>query len=322
MYNQEYLENLIKNNIEENLNIEYKSSPSLNRTDQKKINEISKDVSAFANANGGILIYGIIETEHLPAKIDAINRNQVDREWLEQKIQDSIRPKIDNIIIHPITINDDSNQVVYLIEIPQSTTAHQASDKKYYKRHNFNVIPMHDYEIRDVFNRIKTPKISLSFKVIIRTYKVSGEYNPLGGGKTKNNLIKTDYILKVYAKNIGKVYAQYINCFVKIPGVIFIDKHEFGDRKDDIEFLFENKVRDFMGIEGTPPYHKEKYGPSRFEPILPHRIFRIDSDLPNLHQFYRDYHEKEINWIVYADNSEPLTGKIKIGDINVEHENL
>lgn len=69
-------------------------------------------------------------------------------------------------------------------------------------------------------------------------------------------------------------------------------------------------------------YHKEKYGPSRFEPILPNRTFRIDSDLSNLHHFYRDYYDKEINWVVYADNSEPLTGKIKIGDIDVEHENL
>lgn len=251
MYNQEYLENLIKNKKEESLNLEYKSSPSLNRTDQKKMNEISKDVSAFANANGGILIYGIIENEHLPESMDAIDRNLVDREWLEQKIQDCIRPKIESIIIHPIIIDDDPNKVVYLIDIPQSTTAHQASDKKYYKRHNFNVLAMHDYEIRDVFNRAKAPKISLSFKVVIRTHKINGTFNPPGIG-AKNDMIKTDYILKAYAKNIGKVYAKYINCFVKIPEVIFIDKHEFGDREDDIEFLFENKVRDFMGIEGTP----------------------------------------------------------------------
>jgi hypothetical protein len=31
--------------------------------------------------------------------------------------------------------------------------AHQARDYRYYKRHNFNALPMEDYEVRDVMNR-------------------------------------------------------------------------------------------------------------------------------------------------------------------------
>jgi hypothetical protein len=213
------------------------------------------------------------------------------------------------------------NKVVYLIEIPQSTTAHQASDKKYYKRHNFNVIPMHDYEIRDVFNRVKTPKINLSFKIIRRSYKTNGKFNPLGGATT-NDVVITDYILKAYAENIGKVYAKYINCIVKIPEVIFINKFNQGDKGIDAEFFLDNKVRDFMGIEGVYPNVKEKLGPSRFEPILPNTIFRINSDFPNLHEFHYDHFAKEISWIIYADNSEPIIGKVKLGDIPTERENL
>ncbi|WP_353777863.1 RNA-binding domain-containing protein [Winogradskyella sp. 3972H.M.0a.05] len=321
MYNQQYLEKLISDKKEESLNLEYKSSQSLDRGNQKKMNEISKDVSAFANANGGTLIYGIIEQEHLPERIDPIDRNVVDREWLEQKIQDSIRPKIEGVIIHPIMIDEENSKVVYLIEIPQSTTAHQALDKKYYKRHNFNSIPMHDYEIRDVINRIKTPKIDLLFKILIRSQNMNEGLNIPGVGP-KNDMITTDYILKVYAKNIGKVYANYINCVIKIPEVILLDNFEYGDREKNAEFLLDNKVRDFMGIEGNYPYHKEKYGPFRYEPILPTRTLRIDNDLPFLHHYYRDYYDREINWVVYADNSEPLSGKIKIEDIDIEFERL
>ena len=313
MYNQEYLENLIKNRKEENLNLEYKSSKSLDRNDQKKLNEISKDVSAFANANGGILIYGMSEKEHLPECIDPIERSEVDKEWLEQKIQDTIRPKIENIKIQPIEINEDSSKVVYLIEIPQSTTAHQAYDKKYYRRHNFNVLAMFDHEIRDVFSRIKTPKINLNFKILVRAQNMGDKFMP--GVRTNNPMVTYEYIFQVYAQNIGKVFANYINCVVQIPKAILFDSIDYDDNLEEIEFLFDNKVRDIIGLEGNPPHYVEKYGPSRYEPILPTRTIRIDDNSCRLQQSYKVHRNKDINWVVYADNSEPIYGRIKIENI-------
>lgn len=102
----------------------------MERTD-RKVNEISKDVSAMANSNGGKLIYGLTEEEHLPGKIDPIDREKYSKEWLEQIIQGNIRPKIEGLRIYPIEIDSDAKKVVYIIDIPQSTTAHQASDQKY-----------------------------------------------------------------------------------------------------------------------------------------------------------------------------------------------
>jgi hypothetical protein len=319
MYNQEYLENLIKNGIEESLSLEYKSSPSLNKTDQKKINEIAKDVSAFANADGGILIYGIQEKDHLPLRIDPINRSLVKREWLEQKIQDCIRPKIDKIKIYPITIDSNNDQVVYLLEIPKSTTAHQASDKKYYRRHNFNVLAMYDHEIRDVFNRTKHPKINLKLEVWVFTYKSRGAINPLAVVQPEAKNV-TEFHLKIFAENTGKVLANYINCSVEIPEVVFEEKFRNGDPNFFAKFEFDNKVRDILDVEIQFQNVKEKLGPARFEPILPTRSFRLDSSFPKLHEFYKDYADKEINWTVYADNSEPHSGSTKIGEITVEYK--
>jgi len=77
------VKSFIENKIEENLNLDYKASGSLQRND-KKTNEISKDVSAFANSDGGIIIYGIKEDQinrHLPESIDPINRNEISKEW-------------------------------------------------------------------------------------------------------------------------------------------------------------------------------------------------------------------------------------------------
>lgn len=39
------------------------------------------------------------------------------------------------------------------MNIPKSNTAHQAFDKKYYKRYNFESVAMEDYEIKDIINR-------------------------------------------------------------------------------------------------------------------------------------------------------------------------
>jgi predicted HTH transcriptional regulator len=59
-WDQAELERHIKDGVEENLNLDYKAADALGTSDGKK-KEITKDVSAFANSAGGIIIYGIKE---------------------------------------------------------------------------------------------------------------------------------------------------------------------------------------------------------------------------------------------------------------------
>jgi hypothetical protein len=319
MYNQEYLESLIKNKTEENLNLDYKASDSLKRND-KSTSEISKDVSAFANSDGGIIIYGINEdpkNRHLPHEIDAVDRRLISKEWLEQIIQSKIRPRIEGIQIYPIEINSETNKVVYVIEIPKSTTAHQADDKRYYKRFNFNSEPMHDYEIKDIINRKKTPIIDLEFQITKFVKEIKSETPKFldYSFKAPSNEYRTNYYLKVFARNNGKVYAQYINCYVSIP------MHCLKlDGENSIEYYFaDNKVRDVLGSEffGTRP--QPKYGPSRYEPILPTLRMKLDFNFPKLNDTCLET-EIEISYVVYADNSEPRPGKIKFRDIKIIEE--
>ena len=169
------LEKLINNKIEENLELEYKSADSIGKSIGKK-KEISKDVSAFANSNGGVLIYGIKEFDekdkrHLPQKIDPIDRTTYSKEWLEQVINSNISPRINGIKITSISLNN-TNEVAYVVNIPKSNTAHQASDLRYYKRFNFENVPIYDYEIRDIMNRKKHPIIDLIFKIEKETCEV------------------------------------------------------------------------------------------------------------------------------------------------------
>lgn len=50
----------VDNQVEESLHLDYKAAYSLQKTDGKRA-EVGKDVSAFANSDGGTIIYGMGE---------------------------------------------------------------------------------------------------------------------------------------------------------------------------------------------------------------------------------------------------------------------
>jgi hypothetical protein len=169
MWSQKAIEEYIINEIQENLNLEYKSAKAVSRED-KAVVEISKDISAMANSQGGTIIYGVKEFDekvkrHLPEKIDPVDQTVFTKEWLEQIIVSNIRPKVQGLVIYPIPIEPNPNDIVFVVEIQQSNTAHQAKDLRYYKRFNFQCVPMEDYEIRDIMNRANVPNVSIRFGV-------------------------------------------------------------------------------------------------------------------------------------------------------------
>lgn len=166
-FTEKELVELITNQVEENLHLDYKGAGALEKTDSKKA-EISKDVSAFANSDGGVIIYGISEfgdvaRKHLPEKIDPIERTIISKEWLEHVINSNIQPKIPELLITPIRLTSSPNHIAYVVSIPKSNTSHQAKDKKYYKRYNFESVAMDDYEIKDIMNRQINPELYLLF---------------------------------------------------------------------------------------------------------------------------------------------------------------
>ena len=158
-YSIEDIEQLIENEVEENIHLDYKAAGALEKNEKKR-NEITKDVSAFANSDGGIIIYGISEENHKPTYITPIDGNQYTKEWLENVIL-LIQPRVEGVVIFPIR-NDNLANTLYVVKIPRSTLApHMANDKRYYKRFNFSSVPMEDYEVKDLYNRISTPDLEI-----------------------------------------------------------------------------------------------------------------------------------------------------------------
>jgi hypothetical protein len=314
-YDLAYINSLIEDKIEESLQLEYKGSGSLNSQNPDS-KEISKDVSAMANSAGGIIIYGINEDQtnrkpYLPSQINPINRHNFSKERLEQIINSNIQPKINNLIIHPILTNEN-DEVVYIVDIPQSTTVHQAKDKKYYKRYNFESVAMDDYEIKDIINRSKNPIITIDFLI------------------TQNAPNK----LQIFIENTGKVFAQYVNYFVYFPKEIIrnikspnyqqiqIEDKEYdvvsglNTDRDIVDYEYPDSVKGkpYATFLGTP-----KYGTAYYVPILPgiKRRYEIIGLLNDI-----EMDDRIIKWETYADNAEKISGEVKLSDIPFEIEEI
>jgi hypothetical protein len=147
------IESLILNGIEESLHLEYKEAGALGSSEHQK-KEISKDISAFANSDGGMIIYGVKEEGHLPTEITFIDGEKFSKEWFENIIFGNINPKIPELEIHPIRKVKEGNDLVFLVKIPASNLApHMSRERRFFRRLNFQSVQMEEYEVRNLYNR-------------------------------------------------------------------------------------------------------------------------------------------------------------------------
>lgn len=330
-WTEQDIQDLIKNQIEESLNLDYKAADSLSKSVEGKKREIAKDVSAMANSDGGVIIYGVREysdpdKKHLPEKLDPINRVDFPKEWLEQIINTNIFPRISNIVIEPITIRSSSSDVVYVVTIPKSDTAHQASDKRYYKRFNFESTAMYDYEIRDILNRAQAPIIKIEFQIETETYELGNSfYIPLPSLEEKKPEYNTTTELIVEAYNDGKRLANYVNCFLEIPFNLIKQDEESEYNiieKEGIKYVeeyCENIERDYIGSTKIGMSSIPNWGPGRYVPILPKTKSSLTRNKFSRIKLSNDLNSSDakIFWTAYADNAEPFNGEVLLGSIPV-----
>ena len=66
---------------------------------------------------------------------------------------DEQSPTVDDVVVKQVPLpSKGKDMVAYVVEIAPATSRapHQAYDKRYYKRSNFESTPMEDYEVRDL----------------------------------------------------------------------------------------------------------------------------------------------------------------------------
>jgi hypothetical protein len=148
------------NKTPESLTLDYKEPRALA---PDKCDEICKDVSSFANSEGGTIIYGMHENKRVqppvPTRLEGITDPKITIEWIDQVLGSRISPRLDpmDVIITPVSLSAGGN--AWVIEVRQATARppHQAPDRKYHRRFQTRSEPMYDYEIRDVMRRSESP---------------------------------------------------------------------------------------------------------------------------------------------------------------------
>ena len=244
-YVQADIENLLTIGAEESINLDFKAADSLMNTDGKK-SEIAKDVSSFANSDGGIIIYGITETDHPGDSMSFIDGNTFSKEWLEQIINSRIQRRIPDLIIYPVRFDNDISRTVYVVKIPRSTLApHMTSDKRYYKRFNFQSVQMEEYEVRDLFGRKQ--KTELDIADIL--------FEQRSSGSSARQLRYAEYLLRYQIRNIGNTIEERFKLEIYIP------KHL--TQADEQTNFYNYKIREDGGISvysvpnSSPIYQEE-----------------------------------------------------------------
>ena len=117
------LEQLRSNAVLEGKTIEYKKLLPANSDADRK--EFLADISSFANASGGDLIFGISEENGSPKSIDGVEIENVDEEIrkYENIIRDGIEPRI---IFATRAVNVSGKNNAFIFRISKSWAARTA----------------------------------------------------------------------------------------------------------------------------------------------------------------------------------------------------
>jgi hypothetical protein len=149
MIDQALLHSLIDDKVSESKTVEYKSElPGRADTDKK---EFLYDVSSFANASGGFLLFGIKAKDGIPTSVCGLGQINPDQEILrlEGMIQNGIEPRLPELQTQPVQTQWG---VVIAMRIPRSwRTPHMVvfqGLQRFYGRNSAGKYPLDIGEIK------------------------------------------------------------------------------------------------------------------------------------------------------------------------------
>ena len=158
---------LIEGRAQESATLEFKAGAALAR-ERSGPAELVKDITALANAAGGRIVYGISEGKgdagvKFAESLSPVLDPKATGDWITQVVAAQTGPRLTRFSVLEIAVPDGKNgERVLVVDVDAGDTAHQSSlDHRYYQRVGALVLPMEDFQVRDVMGRRTTPKIDV-----------------------------------------------------------------------------------------------------------------------------------------------------------------
>lgn len=170
--------------LPESFRLEFKSGELLSKSNDGVARDLAKEVSAFANSEGGVIVIGLKEDKPANSKarvasaVDGVKREfQWNVERLQQLVEASVSPYLPGLRFKriPLSSVDDGTRSAFVIVVPQGSTAFQAKDCIYYGRSEFEAKALPDHEIRLRMMRGRAPSAELRVLDIKRLQSASDE---------------------------------------------------------------------------------------------------------------------------------------------------
>jgi hypothetical protein len=257
-------------------------------------NEISKDVSAFANSSGGVMIFGVSTDDQdktKPVKIEGVHHKN--RETFDRVVNSQIRPLIKGIQVKMIPPDSPKVMVVY---VPQSDEApHQnGGDNKYYRRSGVESLPMSHDLVALYFGRRSAPVLSLRFDPITRIERFDGD-----------PAMSNHWQIRVFIENTGKRVAKYVKVLLYMlkEAATKFEVYESGHTTSRIDHLHkEQYVVQFTENDGL------------VHPNERTAMFKLQMRVA---YSYAENHGQDpfIKWRIYCDEMEAKEGSITLAEL-------
>ncbi|MDW5563924.1 MAG: ATP-binding protein [Methanomassiliicoccus sp.] len=191
---------IIDQKYEESLTLEFKAIASLEHPA-----ELGKEISAFSNSSGGLLIVGLSEREEnggksrIAARIDWNPKKAYTKEWFSQKIIAGIQPHINDLDFISMQ-SDNGAGNIFIVDVPASAYSPHMSccdDHQYYERIGARSVPMEHYQVDYHFGRRLRPdlipQVSIEDCIGPRTFKLAFRIRNDGRALAKWPFMKVEF---------------------------------------------------------------------------------------------------------------------------------
>jgi hypothetical protein len=306
---------------EESIRLEFKAGALFDETQQKWLAVLAKEVSAFANTEGGVLVLGV--TEERKEKVRAAGEadgvpDAVPTDQLQRLIEGNVSPYLPGIRLHRVPLSSRPGRAVFVVDVPQGATAYQANDGPYYGRSELEAKYLPDHEIRLRMARGKVARAGVHLRLLSITL-----------GKDQEVRLRDEHrpVLEALRADPGTAFQNHAQIIADLWGARFVPdlvSFELTLRNDGevtirepvlqlVEQSSESLVAGWHIQGGSLPTRLPVQGevlyPGDEQPIDgSRRNLRCTRDAPLTPGDYT------LHWKVFLDNSPPSHGELDLAD--------